>query len=103
MGIGDRPVARRSPWQNGYVERSIGSIRRECLDQMLVLAERHLRRVLDSYARYYNEARTYLALGKDMLKPRPIGRTETTEERPILGELYHKYAWIWFSAGTRAR
>ena len=58
MGIRDRPTAPRSPWQNGYCERAIGSIRRECLDHVVVFGERHLRHLLRSYATYYNEART---------------------------------------------
>ena len=58
MGIRDRPTAPRSPWQNAYVERLIGSIRRECLDHMIVFGEAHLRRILGAYATYYNESRT---------------------------------------------
>ena len=65
MGIRDRPTAPRSPWQNGYAERLIGSIRRECLDHVIVLGERHLRHVLRSYQQYYNGTRTHLALAKD--------------------------------------
>jgi transposase InsO family protein len=65
MGIRDRPTAPRSPWQNGHVERLIGSIRRECLDHVVVLDETHLRQILRSYADYYNRARTHLALAKD--------------------------------------
>jgi transposase InsO family protein len=65
MGIRDRPTAVRSPWQNGYAERLIGSIRRECLDYVLVFGKRHLRHLLTFYQRYYNEARTYLSLNKD--------------------------------------
>ena len=65
MGIRDRPIAPRSPWQNGHVERLIGSIRRECLDHVVVLGAAHLRRILSAYSAYYNEVRTYLALGKD--------------------------------------
>ena len=57
MGIRDKPMATRSPWQNGFAERLIGSIRRECLDHTIIFGEAHLRRVLRSYARYYNEAR----------------------------------------------
>jgi transposase InsO family protein len=60
MGIRDRPTAARSPWQNGYAERLIGSIRRDCLDHVVVFGERHLRHLLESYQRYYNEARTHL-------------------------------------------
>src|SRR5271155_2083256 len=65
MGIRDRPTAARSPWQNAYAERLIGSIRRECLDNVVVFGERHLRHLLESYQRYYNEARTHLSLDKD--------------------------------------
>src|SRR6516162_8035649 len=71
MGIRDRPIAPRSPWQNSYVERLIGTLRRECLDHILIFGERHLRRVLTLYALYYNETRTHLGLAKD-------GRTATT-------------------------
>src|SRR3954451_9724524 len=65
MGIRDRPTAPRSPWQNGCAERLIGSIRRECLDHVIVFGERHLRHVLRAYQQYYNGTRTHLALGKD--------------------------------------
>jgi transposase InsO family protein len=64
-GIRDRPTAARSPWQNGHAERLIGSIRRDCLDYVVVFGERHLRHLLASYQRYYNEARTHLSLNKD--------------------------------------
>jgi transposase InsO family protein len=59
MGIRDDPVAARSPWQNGHAERLIGSIRRECLDHLVVSGEAHLRQVLKTYAAYYNEVRTH--------------------------------------------
>jgi len=65
MGIRDRPISPRSPWQNPYAERLIGSLRRECLDHVLIVSERHLRRVLALYSSYYNESRTHLALEKD--------------------------------------
>src|SRR5262245_53986368 len=65
MGIRDRPISPRSPWQNPYVERLIGTMRRECVDRVLVFGEAHLRQILSSYAAYYNEVRTHLALGKD--------------------------------------
>jgi hypothetical protein len=58
MGIRDKPIAPASPWQNGFVERLIGSIRRECVDHIIVLGEAHLRQILKSYTRYYNETRT---------------------------------------------
>ena len=64
MGIRDRPVAARSPWQNGHVERVIGSIRRECLDHLIVRGEAHLRQILSSYADYYNDDRMHLALSE---------------------------------------
>jgi hypothetical protein len=57
MGIRDRPTAPRSPWQNAYVERLIGSIRRDCLDQLIIVDERHLRNLLRDYADYYNRLR----------------------------------------------
>ena len=65
MGIRDRPVSPRSPWQNPYAERLIGTLRRDCLDHVLIFGERHLGRVLTLYSRYYNETRTHLGLGKD--------------------------------------
>jgi len=67
MGIRDHPVAARSPWQNGYAERVIGSLRRECLDHLMVFGEAHLRRTLKIYASYYNRIRirTHLSLDKD--------------------------------------
>lgn len=92
IGIRDRPIAPRSPWQNGYVERLIGSVRRECLDHVLVLGERHLRHVLCAYATYYNETRTHLALGKDAPNGRPIATTGAITVTPILGGLHRRYA-----------
>jgi transposase InsO family protein len=65
MGIRDKPIAPCSPWQNGFAERLIGSIRRECVDHMIVLSEAHLRRILTKYAAYYNELRTHRSLNKD--------------------------------------
>ena len=65
MGIRDKPIAAASPWQNGFAERLIGSIRRECLDHIIVSGEAHLRRILISYADYYNSVRTHRSLNKD--------------------------------------
>ncbi len=65
MGIRDKPTAPASPWQNGFAERLIGSIRRECVDHIIVLGEVHLRQILQSYARYYNDIRTHRSLDKD--------------------------------------
>ena len=69
MGIRDRPISPRSPWQNGYAERLIGSIRRDCLDHVVVFGERHLRHLLNSYQKYYNEARTHLSLRQGRAGP----------------------------------
>ena len=92
MGIRDRPTAPRSPWQNPYVERLIGTLRRECLDHVLILGEWHLRRVLKSYSLYYNETRTHLGLDKDTPLPRPAQRAGTIVSVPILSALHHRYA-----------
>ena len=85
MGIRDRPTAPRSPWENGHAERLIGSIRRECLDHVIVFGERHLRHVLRSYARYYNGVRTHLSLGKDSPLPpdvQAVGTISPAAGRP---------------------
>ena len=91
MGIRDRPTSPRSPWQNGYAERLIGSIRRECVDHIIVLGERHLRHVLLSYMQYYNEVRTHLSLNKDAPVSRAVDRAGHILCRPILGGLHHQY------------
>jgi transposase InsO family protein len=82
MGIRDRPISPRSPWHNPYVERLIGTLRRDCLDHVLIFGEPHLRRVLTSYSLYYNEARAHLGLGK--------GRAATTSRPAIWG--HRRYA-----------
>jgi transposase InsO family protein len=94
MGMRDKPIAPASPWQNGFVERLIGSIRRECVDHIIVLGETHLRRVLKSYARYYNETRTHLALEKDAPLSRTVKRAGRILCRPALGGLHHEYVRI---------
>ena len=94
MGIRDHPIAPRSPWQNGHAERLIGSIRRECLDHVVVFGEAHLRRILATYAGYYNELRTHLSLDKDSPGRRPIQRLGQLVARPILGGLHHHYCRI---------
>jgi transposase InsO family protein len=91
MGIRDHPTAPRSPWQNGHAERLIGSIRRECLDHIVVLGEAHLRRILTAYAAYYNGMRTHLALAKDTPARRSIQWFGPIAARPILGGLHHQY------------
>src|SRR6195256_4343507 len=94
MGIRDHPTAPRSPWQNGRAERLIGSIRRECLDHIVVFGEAHLRQILADYAGYYNELRTHLSLDKDSPTHRPIQRFGQLATRPILGGLHHHYGRI---------
>jgi len=91
MGIRDHPTAPRSPWQNGHAERLIGSIRRECLDHIVVFGEAHLRRILAAYAGYYNELRPHLTLDKDSPDHRPVQRHGQLAARPILGGLHHQY------------
>jgi transposase InsO family protein len=94
MGIRDRPISPRAPWQNGHVERLIGTVRRECLDRVLIFGEAHLRRILSSYAAYYNEVRPHLALGKDAPLRRPVQRSGVILAIPILSGLHHHYVRI---------
>ena len=89
MRIRDHPTAPRSPWQNGHVERLIGSIRRECLDHVIVFGEAHLRQVLKKYASYYNEVRTHLSLSKDAPTYRRVEAVGDVIGLPILGGLHH--------------
>ena len=80
--------------QNPYVERVIGSIRRDCLDNIIVMNEPHLRRILRSYVDYYHRCRTHLSLNKDPPEPRPVEPPEIGEivEFPRVGGLHHQYA-----------
>ena len=94
MGIRDKPIAPGSPWQNGFAERLIGSIRRECVDHIVVLGEAHLRRILKSYARYYNEMRTHRSLDKDAPISRPVQRAGSIISRALLGGLHHHYVRV---------
>ena len=93
MGIHEVLSAPRAPWQRAYVERVIGSIRRECLDHVIVFQESSLRRILDSYFEYYHRSRTHLSLGKDSPEPRPIQSAEMGRvvAVPQLGGLHHRY------------
>jgi transposase InsO family protein len=91
MGIRDRPITPRSPWQNGHVERLIGSIRRECLDHVVVLGERHLRYLLANYLTYYNGVRTHLALDKGAPFHRPAQTIGRIVSVCWLGGLHHQY------------
>jgi putative transposase len=93
MGITEVITAARSPWQNAYVERVIGSIRRECLDHIVIFNERHLRRVLFSYVDYYHRTRTHLSLNKDCPDSRPIQPRSSRKviALPQVGVLHHRY------------
>jgi len=91
MGIRDKPITPASPWQNGFAERLIGSIRRESVDHMIVLGEAHLRRILKSYAHYYNGVRTHRSLNKDAPVSRSVQRAGVIRSRAILGGLHHHY------------
>jgi transposase InsO family protein len=94
MGIRDKPIAPGSPWQNGFAERLIGSIRRECTDHVVALGEGHLRLILQSYARYYNESRTHRSLSKDAPVHRAIENLGAIISRLVLGGLHHRYCRI---------
>jgi putative transposase len=91
MGIEQVLISARSPWQNPYVERLIGSIRRECLDHMIIFNEMHLRRVLKQYFHY--ECRTHLGLEKDCPNARPVQPPESglISSKPLVGGLHHRY------------
>ena len=93
LGIHEVLTAPQSPWQNPYVERFIGSIRRECTDHVIVFNETGLRRILKSYVEYYERSRTHLSLGKDTPASRPIQRAGTGRivEIPQVGGLHHRY------------
>jgi transposase InsO family protein len=94
MGIRDKPIAPASPWQNSFAERLIGSIRRECLDHIVVLGEAHLRRILQTYARYYNKIRTHRSLDKDAPISRPVQRIGNITSHALLGGLHHQYVRV---------
>jgi len=94
MGIGEVISSPSSPWQNPYAERLIGSIRRKCLDHVIVFGEGHLQRVLDAYANYYNSARTHLSLDKNAPRYRAIECHGSIHARPVLAGLHHHYARI---------
>jgi transposase InsO family protein len=94
IGIRDRPISARSPWQNGHAERLIGSIRRECLDHVVVFGERHLRHLLHSYQQYYNEVRTHLSLHTDAPLSRDVRSFSRVLSVPLLGGLHHQYVRV---------
>ncbi|MHC4405378.1 MAG: integrase core domain-containing protein, partial [Planctomycetota bacterium] len=93
MGIEQVRITPRSPWQNPYVERLLGSIRRECLDHTMIFNERHLRRVLTEYVSYYHSSRTHLGLAKDCPESRPVEPPQlgVVQAEPMVGGLHHRY------------
>jgi transposase InsO family protein len=93
LGLEEVLIAPRSPWQNPYVERLIGSIRRDCLDHHIILNERHLCRVLHAYMTYYHTARTPLSLAKQSPRPQPVHPPDSGNviAFPHLGGLHHEY------------
>ena len=93
MSIKEVVNAKQSPWQNPFVERSIGSIRRECLDHVVALGEGHLRRVLREYVAYYNESRCHMALDGNAPEPRAVAHGDgPVVATPFLGGLHHRYS-----------
>jgi transposase InsO family protein len=94
MGIRDRPISPGSRWQNAIAERLIGTLRRECLNHMVIFGEAHLRRILTAYAAYSNQTRTHLALNKDSPLERPIKRSGSVAAIPVLAGLHHQYVRI---------
>ncbi len=91
MGIRDKPISAGSPWQNCFAERLIGTIRRECVDHLIVLGEAHLRWALIEFAAYYNRSRVHDSLGKDAPFHRAIERVGSIASRPVLGGLHHQH------------
>ena len=94
-GLEDTPTAPRSPWQNPIAERVLGTLRRECLDHMIILNEKHLHSVLGEYINdYYNVSRTHMSLEKDSPVPRPVQANGKIVSKPILGGLHHVYSRV---------
>jgi transposase InsO family protein len=91
--LGMYPIltAYRSPWQNGYCERLIGSIRRECLDHLIIMNESQLRAILQSYIRYYNTQRTHLGINKDSPEPRQVQTDGEIDKVAVVNGLHHFY------------
>ena len=95
FGLKDTPTAPRSPWQNPFAERVIGTLRRECLDHMIILSEKHLYNILHEYIfEYYNVSRTHMSLGKDSPEHRSIQKDGKIVSKPILGGLHHVYSRV---------
>jgi transposase InsO family protein len=94
MGIRDKRTARASPWQNGFAERLIGSVRRECVDHFIVLGEARLRHILRTHAHYYNYIRMHWSLDKAAPVSRPVQRTGNINSHPFVGRFHHYYVRI---------
>lgn len=94
LQLQDTPTAYRSPWQNPYAERVIGTLRRECLDHMIILNEPHLRKVLEEFVEYYNTSRTHMSLNKDSPIHRPVQAKGRIVKKPVLGGLHHIYSRV---------
>jgi len=92
LGLEDTPTAPRSPWQNPICERVIGTLRRECLNHMIILNKNHLREILDEYILYYNSSRTHMSLNKDSQNGRAIQASGKIVSKSILGGLHHEYS-----------
>ncbi|MCD4831413.1 MAG: integrase core domain-containing protein [Anaerohalosphaeraceae bacterium] len=95
FGLKDKPTAFRSPWQNPFCERVIGTLRRDCLDHMIILNEKHLHDILHEYIfEYYNVCRTHMSLEKDSPIHRPAQTEGKIVSKPILGGLHHVYSRV---------
>jgi transposase InsO family protein len=91
FGIKQLLTSYRSPWQNGYVERVIGSIKRECLDHIIILNESHLRNILSEYFSYYNKYRTHLGINKDLPEGRHVQTAGKIDRIPVVNGLHYVY------------
>ncbi len=97
LGITSKPITPYSPWENGIAERWVGSVRRELLDHVIIINQRHLYKLLEEYVEYYNDDRTHLSLGKDSPAGRPVQKKQSEDDKlialPRCGGLHHKYEW----------
>ncbi|MFH2053280.1 MAG: transposase [bacterium] len=93
LGMKDKPISARSPWQNGYCERMVGTLKRECLNHMIIFNEGHARRIIREFLQYYHDDRTHQGLGQETPGGREIEHPEIgpVKSRPILGGLHHRY------------
>ncbi len=97
LGIKSKPITPYSPWENGIAERWVGSVRRELLDHVIIINQRHLYKLLEEYVEYYNNDRTHISLGKDSPAGRPVQKKQSDDDKlialPRCGGLHHKYEW----------